>query len=144
MGHLLLFQWQHFIWHGGLSHLTFGDTALEILLPLVTLNMKEIFAVMNTTWAVNPESWDPVQAWIIFFRPYFHYCARSVHYCEDLFHIHTFIRSSNIWLSYIHSHLLVTLLFYSQTPSTKLFPCLTQLIIIVRTSQLFEVTEVHT
>ena len=30
-----------------------------------------------------------VQAWI-FFRPYFHYCSSSVHYCEDHFHIHFF------------------------------------------------------
>ena len=50
---------------------------------------------------------DPVQAWI-FFRPYFHYCSSSVHYCEDRFHIHVFIRSSNIWLSYIHSRLFTT------------------------------------
>ena len=27
---------------------------------------------------------NPVQAWI-FFRPYFHYCSSSVHYCEDRF-----------------------------------------------------------
>ena len=39
------------------------------------------------------------------FRPSFHYCLSSVHYCEDRFHIHVFIRSSNIWLSYIHSRL---------------------------------------
>ena len=36
----------------------------------------------------------------------FHYCLRSVHNCEDRFHIHVFIRSSNIWLSYIHNRLL--------------------------------------
>ena len=29
---------------------------------------------------------NPVQAWI-FFRPYFHYCSSSVHYCKDCFHI---------------------------------------------------------
>ena len=29
---------------------------------------------------------DPVQAWIFFFRPYFHYCLSSAHYCEDHFH----------------------------------------------------------
>ena len=32
---------------------------------------------------------NPIQAWI-FFRPYFHYCSRSVHYCKDCFHIHVF------------------------------------------------------
>ena len=36
---------------------------------------------------------NPVQAWM-FFRPYFDYCSSSVHYCEDHFHIHVFIRSS--------------------------------------------------
>ena len=29
---------------------------------------------------------NPIQAWI-FFRPYFHYCSSSVHYCKDCFHI---------------------------------------------------------
>ena len=38
-----------------------------------------------------------------FFRPYFHYCSRSVCYCEGRFHIHVFIRSLHIWFSYIHS-----------------------------------------
>ena len=33
---------------------------------------------------------NPVQA-EFFFRPYFHYCSRSVHYWEDRFHIHVFI-----------------------------------------------------
>ena len=26
---------------------------------------------------------------LMLFRPYFHYCSSSVHYCEDCFHIHT-------------------------------------------------------
>ena len=47
---------------------------------------------------------NPVQAWI-FFRSYFHYCSTSVHYRVDRFHIHVFNRSSDIWLSYIHSRL---------------------------------------
>ena len=51
---------------------------------------------------------NPLQAWIFFFRPYFHFCTSSVHYCEDCLHIHIFICSSNIWLSYIYSHLLST------------------------------------
>ena len=54
---------------------------------------------------------NPVQAWI-FFRPSFHYCLSSVHYCEDRFHIHVFIRSSNIWLSYIHSRRIQTVLHH--------------------------------
>ena len=48
---------------------------------------------------------NPLQAWI-FFRPYFHYCSSSVRYCEDRFLIRVFIRSSHIWFSYIHSHLM--------------------------------------
>ena len=32
---------------------------------------------------------NPVQAWI-FFRPYFHYCLSSAHYCEDHFHSHNY------------------------------------------------------
>ena len=51
---------------------------------------------------------NPAQAWI-FCRPSFHYWLSSVHYCEDRFHIHVFIRSSNIWLSYFHSRLNYTL-----------------------------------
>ena len=39
---------------------------------------------------------NPVQAWI-FFRPSIHYRLGSVHNCEDPFHIHVFIRSSNIY-----------------------------------------------
>ena len=111
------------------------------------VNMKAIFAVMKTTWAlvkIRPEInsglyriwthdlWDtgadysslhgfiwnqrndqlpvgmlaqsiehftgitevigsnPIQAWVAF-RPYFHYCSSSVHYCKDCFHIHVFI-----------------------------------------------------
>ena len=41
---------------------------------------------------------NPVQTQI-FFRPYFRYCSSSVYYCEDHFHIHAFIYSSNIWLN---------------------------------------------
>ena len=37
-----------------------------------------------------------------FTRPSFHYFLSSVHNCQDCFHIHVFICSSNIWLSYIH------------------------------------------
>ena len=48
---------------------------------------------------------NPVRTWI-FFRPYFHYRSSSVHYCEDHFHIHVFICSSNVLLSYNHIRLL--------------------------------------
>ena len=40
------------------------------------------------------------------------HCSSSVQYCEDRFHIHFFIRSSNMWLSYIHSRLFTTLRVY--------------------------------
>ena len=98
------------------------------------VNMKVIFVVINTTWAVvkiRPEKnsglyeiWThdlcntaavfhsaSLWWWVkilyrpekFFFRPYFHYCSFSVYYCEDYFHTHVFIHSSNRWLSYIHS-----------------------------------------
>ena len=47
-----------------------------------------------------------------FTRPSFHYCFSSVHNCKDCFHIHVFIGSSNIWLSYIHRHLFTASLVY--------------------------------
>ena len=47
---------------------------------------------------------NPVQAWLVF-QALIHYCSNRVHYCEDRFQIHVFIRSSHIWFSYIHSHL---------------------------------------
>ena len=37
---------------------------------------------------------NPVQAWI-FFRPYFHYCLSSAHYCED--HFHSWFKCCNRW-----------------------------------------------
>ena len=42
------------------------------------------------------------------------YCntAKLQYCCEDRFHIHFFIRSSNMWLSYIHSRLFTTLRVY--------------------------------
>ena len=44
----------------------------------------------------------------LYFRPYFHYCLSSVHYCEDHFHIQVLICSSNIWLSNILSRLIMS------------------------------------
>ena len=35
---------------------------------------------------------NPVRAWI-FFRPYFHYCSSSAHYCEDHFHSNNYMVS---------------------------------------------------
>ena len=62
-------------------------------------NMKAIFAVMNTTWAVivktRPEKNSGMYGvWILlsffclfFFQAFVHYCSSSVHYYEDRFHI---------------------------------------------------------
>ena len=53
--------------------------------------------MQGNRWAVSTEnSWTKSVA-------YFHNCSSGVDYCEDCFHIHVFIRSSNICLSYIHS-----------------------------------------
>ena len=75
-------------------------------------NMKAIFVVMNTTWAVivkiRPEKNSGMYGiWIFlsffvcfFFRPSFHYCSSSVHYCEDRFHI-TSLSAVHIYDFYI-------------------------------------------
>ena len=42
---------------------------------------------------------NPVQAWI-FFRPYFHYCLSSAHYCEDHFH-------SRLYPQFTFTHLVI-------------------------------------
>ena len=77
-----------FIWNQHSDQLPVG------LLAQLVEHCTGIAAVMGS---------NPVQAWI-FFRPSFHYWLSSVPYCEDRYHIHVFIRSSNIGLSYIHSH----------------------------------------
>ena len=43
---------------------------------------------------------NPVQAWI-FFRPYFHYCSSSAHYCEDQFHSGFYPQFK--YMTFIHS-----------------------------------------
>ena len=68
------------------------------------VNMKVIFAVMNSTWAVviiRPEKEILARTvfehvWICsrleyFFKAYYHYCSSTAHYCEDHFHIHILI-----------------------------------------------------
>jgi len=46
----------------------------------------------------------PVQAWIHFFRVYFHSFLSCVHNCDDELCVclHTFNHCSNIWYSYTH------------------------------------------
>ena len=43
---------------------------------------------------------NPVQA-EIFFRPYFHYCQSSAHYCED--HFHSRLYSQFKYITFIYS-----------------------------------------
>ena len=38
---------------------------------------------------------NPVHDWIFFFRPYFHYCLSTVHFCNYPFHIRYVLFSSN-------------------------------------------------
>ena len=50
---------------------------------------------------------NPVEAWIFFSGLNFSTAqVVPVYHSEDRFHVNVFIRSSNIWLSYIHSRLL--------------------------------------
>ena len=70
------------------------------------INMEAILLVMFTIYAVvkiGPEKNSAVvkirfksRTGLNFFRPYFHFCLRSIHYCEDRFPIHFLIRSSPI------------------------------------------------
>ena len=47
---------------------------------------------------------NPVQAWI-FFRPYFHYCSSSVHYCKDCFHIQKILTLClQVVMNRLHTH----------------------------------------
>ena len=52
-------------------------------------------------WWINDSKYMKI---VSFFQAYFQYCKSlsSVHYCEDRFRIHFFIRSSHIRFSYIH------------------------------------------
>ena len=50
--------------------------------------------------------------------PYFHYCLSNVHYCEDHFHVHFFVRSSHVWSSYLYSHFHTTPRVYLETNIT--------------------------
>ena len=69
------------------SGMTQHDTATSRTFLKVTLQLCSC----KIASLVNPFTWEneftvnPVQAWILF-RPYFHYCSSSAHYCEDHFH----------------------------------------------------------
>ena len=70
------------------------------------INMEAILLVMFTIYAVvkiGPKKNSAVvkirfksRTGLNFFRPYFHFFLRSIHYCEDRFPIHFLIRSSPI------------------------------------------------
>ena len=87
--------------------------------PVQKMNIKAIFAVMNSTYAVAVLYYTGIAEVMgsfkshtgpDFFRPrYFHYCLSSVLHCDYRFHINLFIRSSCIWFSYIYSHLILLL-----------------------------------
>ena len=62
----------------------------SIILVLISLSKLTIvpcggcFTIERVRYR-RGHGFKPVQAWI-FFRPYFHYCPSSAHYCEDHFH----------------------------------------------------------
>ena len=55
----------------------------------------------NKAWK-KIQAWTdrPVQAWI-FFRPYFHHCLSSAHYCEDHFHSRLYLQFK--YMTFIYS-----------------------------------------
>ena len=99
----------------GAGHYIGSKLTREVVNKRLWIYEIHIFELLIKTWIWKRSSRctniaevmgsNPVQAWIFFFRSSFHNCSSSVHYCEDRFHIHVFIRRSNIWLSYIHSRL---------------------------------------
>ena len=64
--------------------------------------MKVTFPVMSYLSSSEKKAWKKNSGLYGIFFFFFFFQA---HYCKDFFHIHIFIRSSNIWLSYIHSRL---------------------------------------
>ena len=57
-------------------------------------------------WWINDSKYMKI---VSFFQAYFQYCKSlsSVHYCEDRFRIHFFIRSSHMWFSYFYIYLMI-------------------------------------
>ena len=76
----------------------------ELVIMLVPYNPVGLLVHLVEHWIGIAEVMgsNPVRA-RIFSGLIFHYCSSSAYYCEDRFHIHVFIRSSQIWFSYIHS-----------------------------------------
>ena len=68
------------------------------------VNMKVTFPVMSYLSSSGKKARKKNSGlYEIFF--FFFFFFFQAHYCKDFFHIHVFIRSSNIWLLCIHSHL---------------------------------------
>ena len=65
------------------------------------VNMKVTFPVMSYLSSSGKKAQKKNSGLYGFFFFFFF----QAHYCKDFFNIHVFIRSSNIWLLYIHSHL---------------------------------------
>ena len=89
-------------------------------------------SVGKSTAPVSQRSWVQIPYRPEFFSGLiFTTCSSSVHYCEDRFHIHVFIRSSRIWFSYIHSHrvVLVTVVSF-RWPSRRLFARTTSVLLV--------------
>ena len=86
------------------------DIEYQIINKVKEVIMEAIFAVINTTWAVVKIR--PAQ--VVFIR------TLLEHYYEDRFHIHVFICSSDIWLSYIHSRLFTTSRVYVEPNDNQL------------------------
>ena len=57
----------------------------------------------DTMYRYCTGSWVQIPYRPEFFRPYFHYCSSSVHYCKDCLHIQFFICSSLFFFSYLQS-----------------------------------------
>ena len=45
-----------------------------------SIAVNNSFLLMQTNFKLGS---NPIQAWIFFFRSFFHYCSSSVHYCKD-------------------------------------------------------------
>ena len=63
---------------------TTSRTFLKVTLQLCSC---KIASLVNPFTSENEFNVNPVRAWILF-RPYFHYCSSSAHYCED--HLRTY------------------------------------------------------
>ena len=96
--------WQQPLWKDSLQ-ITYYWNQHSCQLPVSLLaQLVEHWTGIAEVMGSNPVTMYKLE--FFFSRPSFHYCLSSVHYCEYCLHIHVFILSSNLWLSYIHSRLL--------------------------------------